>query len=79
VTIVKDGVIMPASGKAVPGLADALVALQYVVGLRTLSTTELGHGDVAPLGVDGKPLGNGTVDLADALVILRRVVGIDLW
>jgi hypothetical protein len=34
------------------------------------------HGDVAPLDVNEKPNPNGSVDIADALVILRKVVGL---
>ena len=33
------------------------------------------HADVAPL-VNGVPAPNGVVDVADALLILRKVVGV---
>ena len=35
--------------------------------------------DVAPLGTDGKPSGDGTVNVFDALAILRHAVGLDPW
>jgi hypothetical protein len=33
------------------------------------------HGDVAPL-VNGLPTQNNTIDIADALLILRKTVGL---
>jgi hypothetical protein len=33
------------------------------------------HGDVAPL-VDGVPTRNNAIDIADALLILRKTVGL---
>ncbi len=60
---------------------DALLTLQYAVGLYT--PPDLLYfktaADVAPLDTAGKPSGNGKVDVFDALAILRNSVGLDLW
>jgi hypothetical protein len=56
------------------GIEDALQALRIAVDLSpqpTPNTVPFFHGDVAPLGSP-----NGTVDIADALLILRKVVGL---
>lgn len=63
-------------GAADPAIADALLALRHAVSLITLDADQFAHGDVAPLDVNGIPNPNGVVDVADALIILRRVVGL---
>ena len=35
--------------------------------------------DVAPLDTNGKPKGDGVVNVFDALAILRHAVGLDPW
>jgi len=54
---------------------DALKALQISVGMFSATPNEMIRGDVGPL-VNGKPNPNGVIDLADALVILQRGVGL---
>ena len=66
------------NGSAEPSLSDALKVLNASVGLATLSVSEKLNADVAPL-VSGKPVPNGTVDVGDALVILKRVIGLLTW
>ncbi|MFZ4858939.1 MAG: beta strand repeat-containing protein, partial [Desulfuromonadaceae bacterium] len=66
------------NGSAEPSLADALKVLNVTVGLETLSASEKVNADVAPL-VNGKPVSDGTVDVGDALVILKRVIGLLTW
>jgi hypothetical protein len=60
-------------------LGDALRALQISVGLETY---DLAKGDdkldVGPLR-DGKPHPDGTIDVSDALLLLRKVVGLISW
>jgi hypothetical protein len=64
-------------GAAEPSITDALMALRHAVNLIVLTPEQFAHGDVAPLDpVTGIPNPNGVVDIADALVILRRVVGL---
>ena len=66
------------NGSAQPSLADALKVLNFTVGLDTLSASEKLNADVAPL-VNGKPVSDGSVDVGDALVILKRVIGLLTW
>ncbi len=63
----------------VPGvtIADALNALRIAVNLLPQPTGQLlFSGDVAPL-VNGVPEPNGIIDLSDALIILRKIVGLE--
>lgn len=64
--IVEDGVT---------DLADALKALRIAVNLEQPTVTDMLHGDVAPL-VNGLPTRNNAIDIADALLILRKTVGL---
>ncbi|HUI67406.1 MAG TPA: Ig-like domain repeat protein [Nitrospirota bacterium] len=58
--------------------ADALKALQIAAGIDTPSTSDLAHGDVAPL-VNGKPQPDGKIDIGDVVVILRKAAGLATW
>jgi len=60
-------------------IADALKALRLAVGLIAPTYDDLMAGDVAPLGNDGKPSPDMTIDLRDALLILKKVVGLVKW
>jgi cytochrome c peroxidase len=62
-------------GSGSADISDALKALRITVGLDQTGTLDLLHGDVAPL-VNGKPEPDGRIGLPDALVILRKVVGL---
>ncbi|MCM2356637.1 MAG: hypothetical protein NDI77_00635 [Geobacteraceae bacterium] len=74
--VLADGRIV-SLGATPPTIADALIALRHAVQLTLLAGDSFSHADVAPLDpVTNIPNPNGTVDLADALVILRRVVGL---
>jgi RHS repeat-associated protein len=75
----RDGVIDPGSGKTAPDIGDALKVFRYVNGLATLTDAEKAHADVAPLGTDWKPLGDGIVDIGDVVIIMRRIVGAVNW
>jgi hypothetical protein len=77
--IPRDGVVTSASGRTVPDITDALAVLKHTVGLVSLTGPQLAHGDVAPLGSNGAPQGDGNVTIADALGILRRVVDLAKW
>jgi len=59
-------------------IADALMTLKCVVGLYTPNAAEKARADVAPL-VGGKPDPDNKIDITDALVILKRVVGLVNW
>jgi cytochrome c peroxidase len=56
-------------------ISDALKALRFAVNLDQPSQIDMLHGDVAPL-VNGVPDPDGAIDVADALTILRKVVGL---
>jgi hypothetical protein len=62
-----------------PTISDALKVLQAVAGITELTAAEQIRYDVAPLGSGGKPEGNGIVDAADFVLILRRSIGIGSW
>ncbi len=65
----KDGIV---------DVTDALKALRIVAGVETATSDDLVHGDVSPL-VNGQPQPNGTIDIGDVVVILRRAVGLIIW
>jgi hypothetical protein len=62
-----------------PTIADALKAMRAYLGLVTLSSDDQIRYDVAPLSSNGVPEGNGIVDFSDAILILRRTIGIGNW
>jgi len=58
--------------------SDALRALRIVAGLIVPTSNDIAHGDVAPM-VNGVPRPDGTIDIGDVVVILRRAVGLISW
>ena len=69
------------NGDKVANVFDALLVLQYAVGLYTptdIITFKIA-ADVAPLDSIGTPVGDGKVDVFDALAILRYAVNLDKW
>jgi hypothetical protein len=76
-TTMPDGVLSP--GEASPSIADALKALRIAVNLVQPTQDDRNHGDVAPLGPDGKPRPDGVIDVGDSFVILRRAVNLISW
>jgi glucose/arabinose dehydrogenase len=59
-------------------VADALIGLRIAVGLVTVNQTLLDHGDVAPL-LNGAPAPDTLIDVRDALIILKKAVGLVSW
>ena len=59
-----------------PVIAAALKAFQAYSGTVKLTPEEIIKYDVAPVAEDGVPQGDGVVDLADVIMLLRRSVGI---
>jgi hypothetical protein len=57
-------------------VGDALVALRFTLGLETPTQEDKEHGDVAPLDAQGQPNPDGRISVGDALVILRKALGI---
>lgn len=60
-------------------LADVMRAYLAVLGRVQLTGPEKYNADVAPLGPDGKPSGNGTLDIADIVLLLRHLIGVANW
>ena len=59
-------------------ITDALRTLRIAAGLMTPTNSDLLHGDAAPL-VNDKPQPDGTIDIGDVVVILRKAVGLVSW
>jgi hypothetical protein len=57
---------------------DALKALRFAAGIDTPTSSDKARGDVAPL-VNGLPGSDGTIDIGDVVVILRRAAGLSSW
>ncbi|MBJ6727977.1 putative Ig domain-containing protein, partial [Geomesophilobacter sediminis] len=61
-------------------ISDALKVYQAVMGKLTLTPEESAAADVAPLSAEtGQPTGDNVVDIADVIIILRRIVGAVTW
>ena len=65
-------------GNGTENLADALLALQFAIGFKKPSATDIDFGDVAPI-VDGRSVPDGVIDIADAVAILQKTVGLLSW
>jgi cytochrome c peroxidase len=62
-------------GSGAVDISDALKALRFAVNLEQPTASDMIHGDIAPL-VNGVTTQNNTIDIADALLILRKTVGL---
>jgi hypothetical protein len=71
-----DGAAINDNGK--PTVADALRAIRIVVNQLVPTAKELAHYDIGPL-VNGKPNPNGKIELVDAILILRKSLGLKSW
>ena len=65
------------TGSGTVGLADALKALKFSVGIEKPTADEFLRGDVAPL-VSGISRPDGKIDIDDVMLILMKVIG-QLW
>jgi hypothetical protein len=61
-----------------PTIQDALRAIRIVVNNAAPTAQELAHYDIAPL-VNGKPNPNGRIEIVDAILILRKALGLQSW
>ncbi|BBA71315.1 Ig-like domain-containing protein [Geobacter sulfurreducens] len=59
-------------------VVDALVALRIFTGQLSPSASHLAGGDIGPL-YQGKSRPNGVIDLVDAILILRKAIGLQSW
>lgn len=66
------------NGTAKPTVQDALRAIRIVVNQLNPTAQELAHYDIGPL-VSGKPNPNGRIEVVDAILILRKALGLKSW
>jgi len=71
-----NGILNPAAGKTLPDIADALAVFQMVLKITPCTAADLARADVAPLGSDAKPTGDGKLDIYDVIGILRMTIGL---
>jgi hypothetical protein len=67
------------NGDGVVDVTDALVVMQAVTNPALQTPAMLTSADVSPLDSSGKPVGDGQITLADALLILQKAVGLINW
>lgn len=61
-----------------PTVQDALRSIRIVVNQLTPTAQELASYDIGPL-VNGKPNPNGKIEIVDAILILRKALGLKSW
>lgn len=66
------------SGDGRVTIQDALLALRIFTKQMTPTAAHLARGDIGPL-VKGKARPNGVIDLVDALLVLRKALGMQSW
>jgi hypothetical protein len=69
------GILAPATGKTKPDIGDALTVLKMVVKTTPCTAADIARADIAPLGSDGTPWGDGKLDIYDVIGILRMSIG----
>ncbi|RII30001.1 MAG: hypothetical protein CXR30_09400 [Geobacter sp.] len=62
------------SGNWSLGIEDVMSVLRIAIGLVPSSAAAVTCADVYPLDVSGNPVGDGGIDVRDALLLLRKVV-----
>jgi uncharacterized membrane protein len=60
-------------------LADAVSACRVAYGKTLATQTELVRLDIAPLDENRKPMGDGKIDAADVVILLRHLAGLVAW
>lgn len=63
------------NGDGVVNLADAILVLRTAVGRDTATADRIKYGDVSPF-VGGRPVPDGVLSVNDAIVILKKIVGL---
>lgn len=67
------------TGNGTVEISDALRALRIAVQLINPTTQDMTQGDVFPFGANGKPSPDGAITIGDALLILKKTVGLFDW
>lgn len=70
--------VITGSGKTTPDISDAMRAIRIAIGVIQPTAADFANGDVAPL-VNGKPAPDGKIGIDDAIIILRKSVGLVSW
>jgi len=70
-----NGIVIQSNGKTAPDLRDALAVLNLVTGAIPTTAADIARADIAPLGSDGRPAGDGHLDIYDVIGILRMLIG----
>ncbi|NVN97713.1 MAG: hypothetical protein HXX17_00180, partial [Geobacteraceae bacterium] len=60
-------------------IEDVIKAYRIDKGLDPAAGTDMLRLDVAPLDKDGRPQGNGIIDLGDVILLLRYIAGVIIW
>ena len=66
------------SGDGKVSVADALKALRLVVNMDLPTVNDYLHADIGMVA-NGRANPKGSIELSDALTILRRAIGLDIW
>jgi hypothetical protein len=66
------------NGNGIATVKDAMQAIKLVVNQAVPTAQELAHYDIGPL-VGGKPNPNGKIEIVDAILILRKALGLKSW
>ena len=75
--LLPDGDVAPFGRRdGIIDVGDALVCLQFALGLKTPSQEDLIHADVSPMNIHGTPQPDGHITVGDSLLILRKAIGI---
>ncbi|GFO60582.1 hypothetical protein GMST_29070 [Geomonas silvestris] len=72
------GLIGDLNGDSRIDISDAMRALMIAVRAATATAEEGIRGDVGPLS-NGQPHQDGRIDIADALLILKKAIGMPVW
>lgn len=66
------------NGDGTVTILDVLLALRIFTQQTTPTVSHLAHGDIGPL-YQGKAKPNGVIDLVDAILIMRKALGMPSW
>ena len=70
------GILNPVEGMTAPDLSDALAVLRIVTNASTATPADIARADIAPLGTDGHPMGDGILDVYDVIGVFRMRLGL---
>jgi hypothetical protein len=78
--VTADGDVAPLGNRdGVVTVLDSQLVLKFALGIERPSADDIIHADVAPLDASGRPNPDGVINAGDALVILRKAMGLVNW